>query len=434
MRLSGFAILPLLCATGGFVYCSALIELINAAILSYKVFPDVYWLIKHVRREASNVKQGEFYFHRSLLFHLSRLTFHLFKLYSMTNIQDLLKERILVIDGAMGTMIQRYNLKEEDYRGERFKDWPTDLKGNNDLLCLTQPHIIREIHGKYLDAGADIIETNTFNAQRISLADYGMESLAYEINVAAAKIAKEATSLVGSGEQKFVAGALGPLNKTLSLSPDVNNPGYRALTFDEAVDAYYEQVKGLVDGGVDLLLIETIFDTLNAKAAIFAVKKYFRDTKKKELPIMISGTITDASGRTLSGQTLEAFYTSIRHAHPLSVGLNCALGAKEMRPHIEELSQIAECYTSAYPNAGLPNAMGEYDEHPEDTAHFIEDWAKEGFVNIVGGCCGTTPDHIRHIAEHVRKIQPRHLPVVEKSVSDPGIEKEVVSEAGITGL
>jgi 5-methyltetrahydrofolate--homocysteine methyltransferase len=352
----------------------------------------------------------------------------------MTNIQDLLKERILVIDGAMGTMIQRYKLKEEDYRGERFKDWPTDLQGNNDLLCLTQPHIIREIHGKYLDAGADIIETNTFNAQRVSLADYGMESLAYEINVAAAKIAKEATSLVGSGEQKFVAGALGPLNKTLSLSPDVNNPGYRALTFDEAVDAYYEQVKGLVDGGVDLLLIETIFDTLNAKAAIFAVKKYFRDTKKKELPIMISGTITDASGRTLSGQTLEAFYTSIRHAHPLSVGLNCALGAKEMRPHIEELSQLAECYTSAYPNAGLPNAMGEYDEQPEDTAHFLEDWAKEGFVNIVGGCCGTTPDHIRHIAEHVRKLKPRPLPVVEKNVSDPGVEEEAVFEPGSTGL
>lgn len=334
----------------------------------------------------------------------------------MTTIRDLLNERILVIDGAMGTMIQRYKLTEEDYRGERFKDWPSDIKGNNDLLCLTQPHIIREIHGKYLDAGADIIETNTFNAQRVSLADYGMESLAYEINFEAAKIAKEACSLVGSGEQKFVAGALGPMNKTLSLSPDVNNPGYRAFTFDEAVDAYYEQVRGLVDGGVDLLLIETIFDTLNAKAAIFAVKKYFRDEKKRELPIMISGTITDASGRTLSGQTLEAFYNSIRHARPLSVGLNCALGAQEMRPHIEELSNIAECYTSAYPNAGLPNAMGEYDEQPEETAHFIEDWAKEGFVNIVGGCCGTTPDHIRHIAEQVKSLQPRALPVVEESL------------------
>ncbi|HVF96076.1 MAG TPA: homocysteine S-methyltransferase family protein [Flavisolibacter sp.] len=346
----------------------------------------------------------------------------------MADIRDLLQQRILIIDGAMGTMIQRYKLEEEDYRGDRFKDWPSDIKGNNDLLCLTQPHIIREIHGKYLDAGADIIETNTFNAQRVSLADYGMESLAYEINLAAAKIAKEATALVGSGEQKFVAGALGPMNKTLSLSPDVNNPGYRAFTFDEAVTAYYEQVKGLVDGGVDLLLIETIFDTLNAKAAIFAVKKYFRDEKKPELPIMISGTITDASGRTLSGQTLEAFYNSIRHARPLSVGLNCALGAQEMRQHIEELSQIAECYTSAYPNAGLPNAMGEYDEQPEETAHFIEDWAKEGFVNIVGGCCGTTPDHIRHIAEQVKSLQPRQIPVVEAELTT-ATEKEALSIA-----
>jgi 5-methyltetrahydrofolate--homocysteine methyltransferase len=348
----------------------------------------------------------------------------------MTDIRELLNHRILVIDGAMGTMIQRYKLTEADYRGERFKDWPTDVKGNNDLLCLTQPHIIREIHGHYLEAGADIIETNTFNAQRISLADYGMESLAYEINVAAARIAKEACGLVGSGEQKFVAGAIGPLNKTLSLSPDVNNPGYRALTFDEAVEAYYEQVKGLAEGGVDLLLIETIFDTLNAKAAIFAIKKYFRDTHQKELPIMISGTITDASGRTLSGQTLEAFYTSIRHAKPLSVGLNCALGAHEMRPHIEELSQIAECYTSAYPNAGLPNAMGEYDEHPEDTAHFIEEWAKAGFVNIVGGCCGTTPDHIRHIAEHVRTITPRPLPVIE-GVESQGLKETKEQEATV---
>ena len=331
----------------------------------------------------------------------------------MADINALLKERILVIDGAMGTMIQRHKLTEEDYRGERFKDWKSDLKGNNDLLCLTHPDIIKGIHKEYLAAGADIIETNTFNAQRVSMADYHMEDLAYEINVAAAKIARKAIEEFNSPEPKFVAGALGPMNKTLSLSPDVNNPGFRALTFDEAVAAYYEQVKGLVDGGVDILLIETIFDTLNAKAAIFAVKKYFRDTKKKELPVMISGTITDASGRTLSGQTLEAFYTSIMHARPLSVGLNCALGAKEMRPHIEELSQIASCYVSAYPNAGLPNAMGEYDEHPEDTAHYIEEWAEEGFVNIVGGCCGTTPDHIRHIAEHVSKIKPRELPQVE---------------------
>src|SRR5215472_11095420 len=263
-----------------------------------------------------------------------------------------LKERILVIDGAMGTMIQRHKLEEKDYRGARFKDWPSDLKGNNDLLCLTQPQIIEDIHRQYLEAGADIIETNTFNSQRISMADYHMEDLAFEINVAAATIAKKATAAytaANPAKPRFVAGAIGPMNKTLSLSPDVNNPGFRAVSFDEVASAYYEQVRGLVEGGVDLLLIETIFDTLNAKAAIFAIKKYFRDAKQKELPICISGTITDASGRTLSGQTLEAFYTSVIHARPLSIGLNCALGAKEMRPHIEELSQIASCFTSAYP-------------------------------------------------------------------------------------
>ena len=354
----------------------------------------------------------------------------------MKSINDLLNERILIIDGAMGTMIQRHKLAEADYRGERFKDWPVDLKGNNDLLCLTQPKIIKDIHKEYLAAGADIVETNTFNAQRVSLADYQMQELAYEINLAAARIAREAIiefnneHRTSNVKPPFVAGALGPMNKTLSLSPEVNNPGYRALTFDEAVNAYYEQVRGLVEGGVDLLLIETVFDTLNAKAAIFAIKKYFRDNKDFSkaplrdpdgyqdggLPIMISGTITDASGRTLSGQTLEAFYTSVIHAKPLSIGLNCALGAKEMRPHIEELSQIASCYVSAYPNAGLPNAMGEYDEHPEDTAHHIEEWAREGFVNIVGGCCGTTPDHIRHIAEQVKNLKPRELPVIETAL------------------
>jgi 5-methyltetrahydrofolate--homocysteine methyltransferase len=333
----------------------------------------------------------------------------------MKTIQDSLNERILIIDGAMGTMVQRYKLAEADYRGERFRDWPSDLKGNNDLLCLTQPHIVTAIHKQYLDAGADIIETNTFSSTSIAQADYNMQSLAYELNVAAAQCAREA--IRQSGRTAWIAGAIGPLNKTLSLSPDVNNPGYRAVTFDEVVAAYYEQVKGLVDGGVDILLIETIFDTLNAKGAIFAIKKYFRDTKKEPLPVMISGTITDASGRTLSGQTLEAFYTSIMHAKPLSVGLNCALGAKEMRPHIEELSQIASCYVSAYPNAGLPNAMGEYDEQPEDTAHYLEEWAKEGFVNIVGGCCGTTPDHIRHIAEYVKTLKPRQLPVVETELA-----------------
>ena len=378
---------------------------------------------------------------------------------NMKTIQDCLHERILIIDGAMGTMIQQHKLSEADYRGERFKDWKSDLKGNNDLLSLTQPQIIKDIHKQYLEAGADIIETNTFNAQRISLADYNMQDLAYELNVAAAKCAREAVAAyndsskipppAGGGGGAWVAGAIGPMNKTLSLSPDVNNPGYRALTFDEAVAAYYEQVKGLVEGGVDLLMIETIFDTLNAKAAIFAIKKYFREASpnpskggalessnieshshnvesfevppsggfRGALPIMISGTITDASGRTLSGQTLEAFYTSVMHANPLSIGLNCALGAKEMRTYIEELSHMASCYVSAYPNAGLPNAMGEYDEQPHETAHFLEDWAKEGFVNIVGGCCGTTPDHIRCIAEKVKNITPRQLPVLEASLT-----------------
>jgi 5-methyltetrahydrofolate--homocysteine methyltransferase len=335
-------------------------------------------------------------------------------------IKEELKKRILVIDGAMGTMIQRHKLTEADYRGERFKDWHCDVKGNNDLLCITQPDIIIGIHKQYLEAGADIIETNTFSSTVIAMADYDMQSLAYELNVAAAKCAREAIRQYAEEHPeagpKFVAGAIGPLNKTLSLSPDVNNPGYGAVTFDEVATAYYEQISGLVDGGVDIILIETIFDTLNAKGAIYAVKKYFRDHNREELPIMISGTITDASGRTLSGQTLEAFYTSVMHAKPLSIGLNCALGAAEMRSHIEELSQIAACYTSAYPNAGLPNAMGEYDEQPHQTAHFIEEWAKEGFVNIVGGCCGTTPDHIKHIADHVKKIQPRPLPVMEATL------------------
>ncbi|MFM7839195.1 MAG: homocysteine S-methyltransferase family protein, partial [Chitinophagaceae bacterium] len=293
-------------------------------------------------------------------------------------------------------------------------------KGNNDLLCLTRPEIIQEIHRLYLEAGADILETNTFSSTAIAQADYKMEKLAYELNVAAAQCARKAIQnyFAGSAKQDrntaWVAGAIGPLNKTLSLSPDVNNPGFRAVTFDEVVAAYQEQVRGLVDGGVDILLIETIFDTLNAKAAIFAIKKYFRETGKPELPIMISGTITDASGRTLSGQTVEAFYTSVMHARPLSIGLNCALGAREMRPHIEELSQLASCYVSAYPNAGLPNALGEYDEQPEQTSAYLKEWAEAGFVNIVGGCCGTTPEHIKRIAQQVHGCQPRKLPVLEK--------------------
>ena len=347
----------------------------------------------------------------------------------MSKIVDILKQRILIIDGAMGTMIQRHKLSEEDYRGERFKNWHCDVKGNNDLLSITQPDIITNIHLQYLQAGANIIETNTFSAQRISMADYGMEDLSYELNVASAKCARKAvelfqnsmtddqnldqTSNIENRESVFVAGAIGPTNRTLSLSPDVNNPGFRAVTFDQVMEAYYEQVKGLIDGGVDIILIETIFDTLNAKAAIFAVKKYFEDYSI-DLPIMISGTITDASGRTLSGQTLEAFYYSIEHCNPISVGFNCALGATQMRPHIEELSALASCAVSAYPNAGLPNAFGEYDEQPHETGHIIADWAKEGFVNIVGGCCGTTPDHIKCIAEEVKNIKPRVLPTLQK--------------------
>jgi len=339
----------------------------------------------------------------------------------MKTLQDCLKERILIIDGAMGTMIQRYKLEEKDYRGSRFAGWHTDVKGNNDLLSITQPQIIEEIHKQYLEAGADIIETNTFSSTSIAQADYDMQSLAYELNVAAATCARNAAdeyTALNPAKPRFVAGAIGPLNKTLSLSPDVNNPGYRAVSFDEVAAAYTEQIKGLVDGGVDIILVETIFDTLNAKAAIYAAKNYFRQNSIPELPFMISGTITDASGRTLSGQTLEAFYVSIMHANPISVGLNCALGASEMRPHIEELSQIAGCYTSAYPNAGLPNAFGEYDEQPHETAHIIEEWAREGFVNIVGGCCGTTPDHIKHIAEEVAKFKPRELPVLEPELVD----------------
>lgn len=342
----------------------------------------------------------------------------------MKTIRECLQERILIIDGAMGTMIQRYKLEEADYRGERYKDWHCDVKGNNDLLSITQPQIIEAIHREYLQAGADIIETNTFSSTVIAQADYDMQEVAYEMNVASARVARKAAdefTALNPDKPRFVAGAIGPMNKTLSLSPDVNNPGYRSVTFDEVAAAYYAQVKALVEGGVHLLLIETIFDTLNAKAAIYAVKKFFRDSTGRDesedtLPIMISGTITDASGRTLSGQTLEAFYISVSHAKPLSIGLNCALGASDMRSHIEELSRISSCYTSAYPNAGLPNAMGEYDEAPHETAHFIEEWAEKGFVNIVGGCCGTTPDHIKHIADYVKKFQPRELPLVEPAL------------------
>jgi 5-methyltetrahydrofolate--homocysteine methyltransferase len=341
------------------------------------------------------------------------------KIENMSTLEKELQQRILIIDGAMGTMIQRHKLNEADFRAARFADWHKDVKGNNDLLSITQPDIIIGIHQQYLDAGADIIETNTFSSTSIAQADYDMQDFAYELNVASAQCARkaaDATMAKDPSRPRFVAGAIGPLNKTLSLSPDVNNPGYRAVTFDEVTEAYTEQIRGLVDGGVDAILIETIFDTLNAKAAVYATKQFFAANRdKKELPIMISGTITDASGRTLSGQTLEAFYISLRHAKPLSIGLNCALGANEMRRHIDELNQIAECYVSAYPNAGLPNAFGEYDELPEQTACIVEEWAANGWLNIIGGCCGTTPDHIQHIAEHVKKYSPRPLPIKEET-------------------
>ena len=320
-------------------------------------------------------------------------------------------ERILIIDGAMGTMIQQRKLGEDHYRGQRFADHSKDVKGNNDLLVLTQPEIIEEIHGEYLAANADIIETNTFNAQRISMADYHMQDLAYEMNVDAAKLARRAADAWTAKtpeKPRFVAGAVGPTNRTASISPNVNDPGYRNVNFDELRDAYKEQVRGLIDGGADIILIETIFDTLNAKAAGFATLEVFEE-KDLELPIMISGTITDRSGRTLSGQTAEAFWYSMRHLRPFSIGLNCALGAELMRPYIAELAHIADTRISAYPNAGLPNAMGEYDENPHDMACKIEPWLADGLINIVGGCCGSTPDHIAHIANHAKDHKPRQL-------------------------
>jgi 5-methyltetrahydrofolate--homocysteine methyltransferase len=333
-------------------------------------------------------------------------------------------ERILIIDGAMGTMIQRHKLDEAGYRGARFKDWPRDVKGNNDLLVLTQPKVIQDIHEQYLAAGADIIETNTFNAQRISMADYGMEALSYEINVTAARLARAAADKFtkeNRSKPRFVAGAVGPTNRTASISPNVNDPGFRNVSFDELRDAYREQVRGLVEGGSDIILIETIFDTLNAKAAGFATLEVFEEMDL-ELPIMISGTITDRSGRTLSGQTAEAFWYSMRHLKPFSIGLNCALGAELMRPYLADLSHVADTRISAYPNAGLPNAMGEYDEGPHEMACKVEPWAEDGILNIIGGCCGSTPDHIRHIAEHVSKYKPRPIPVIERKMRLSGLE------------
>jgi 5-methyltetrahydrofolate--homocysteine methyltransferase len=333
-------------------------------------------------------------------------------------------KRILIIDGAMGTMIQRHKLDEAGYRGARFKDWKRDVKGNNDLLVLTQPQIIAEIHEAYLEAGADILETNTFNAQRISMADYGMQELAYEINVVAAKIARAAAdkwTKKTPDKPRFVAGAVGPTNRTASISPKVSDPAFRNVDFDELREAYKEQVRGLIEGGSDIILIETIFDTLNAKAAGFATLEVFEETGI-ELPVMISGTITDLSGRTLSGQTPEAFWYSMRHLKPFSIGLNCALGAEPMRPYLAELSHVAGTRISAYPNAGLPNAMGEYDETPDDMACQMEPWAKDGIVNVVGGCCGSTPEHIAHIAEHVKAYKPRQIPQIAPKMRLSGLE------------
>ncbi len=332
-------------------------------------------------------------------------------------------ERILIMDGAMGTEIQNFKLDEAGYRGTRFKDWHRDVKGNNDLLALSQPDIIRAIHADYIAAGADIIETNTFNAQVISLADYGMESLSAELNLAAARLARQAADAAENkdGRVRWVAGAVGPTNRTASISPDVNDPGYRNTSFDELRAAYTEQIIALIEGGADIILIETIFDTLNAKAAGVATLEAF-DVAGVKLPIMISGTITDRSGRTLSGQTATAFWYSMRHLRPFSVGLNCALGAELMRPYVAEIAAVADTLVSAYPNAGLPNAMGEYDETPHDMACAIEPWAKDGLVNIVGGCCGSTPAHIAHVAEHVRKYPPRKLPQIAPKMRLSGLE------------
>ncbi|RLD22061.1 MAG: 5-methyltetrahydrofolate--homocysteine methyltransferase [Bacteroidetes bacterium] len=325
------------------------------------------------------------------------------------NIQEVLKERILVLDGAMGTMIQRYKLEEEDFRGELLKDHESLLKGNNDLLSLTKPDIIREIHKAYFEAGADIAETNTFNANSISQADYNTQHLVYQMNVDSARLAREAADYYTDLEPdkpRFVAGSLGPTNRTASMSPDVNNPAYRAVTFDDLKEAYKEQARGLIDGGSDMLLVETVFDTLNAKAALFGIQELF-DEIGKELPIMVSGTITDASGRTLSGQTTQAFLISISHINLLSVGLNCALGADQLRPYLQVLDKESRFFVSAHPNAGLPNEFGEYDETPELMGQQIEEYLKEGLVNIVGGCCGTNPDHIKVIADLAIKYQPR---------------------------
>jgi 5-methyltetrahydrofolate--homocysteine methyltransferase len=333
----------------------------------------------------------------------------------MSNIQQALQKRILVLDGAMGTMLQRYKFTEADFRGERFKDYPTSLQGNNDLLSITQPQAIKEIHAKYFEAGADIVETNTFSGTTIAMADYQMEDLVYELNFQSAKLAREVADEFTSKEPnkpRFVAGSIGPTNRTASMSPDVNDPGYRAVTFDELRMAYKQQVEALIDGGVDILLVETVFDTLNAKAALFAIEEV-KEERNIDIPIMLSGTITDASGRTLSGQTAEAFLISVSHIPLLSVGFNCALGANLLQPHLEAIANKTDFAISAHPNAGLPNAFGAYDESPEDMGEQIEEYFKKNLINIIGGCCGTTPEHIKVIANIAAKYKPR--PVVTLS-------------------
>ncbi len=332
---------------------------------------------------------------------------------STKTIHQELEQRILVLDGAMGTMLQRYQFTEEDFRGERFKDWSMPLQGNNDLLSLTQPQAIAEVHRKYLEAGADIVETNTFSSTSIGMADYSMEALVYELNYEAAKIAKEVSKEYTEkdpSKPRFVAGSIGPTNKTASMSADVSNPGHRAVTFNELREAYREQVIGLMDGGVDVLLVETVFDTLNAKAALFAIEE-IKEERQSDIPVMVSGTITDASGRTLSGQTVEAFLISVSHIPLLSVGFNCALGADQLKPYLQRLSMKTDRFTSAHPNAGLPNAFGAYDQTPEEMQQLIESYLKDGLVNIIGGCCGTTPEHIRLIAKAAATYNPRKLTI-----------------------
>jgi 5-methyltetrahydrofolate--homocysteine methyltransferase len=347
---------------------------------------------------------------------------------SFAELRALFESRIAVLDGAMGSMVQTYGLEERDFRGEKFKDFPHDLKGNNDLLCLTRPDVIEEIHYNYFAAGADMVETNTFSSTTIGQADYHLESVVTELNLAAVVCAKRAAKKAEAetpGRRCFVAGAIGPLNRTLSMSPDVNRPDYRAVTWKQVVDAYTQQIRALIEGGVDVLLIETIFDTLNSKAALFAVEGVFEEIGRK-LPVMISVTITDASGRTLSGQTTEAFYNSIRHAKPFSVGINCALGGRAMRPYIEELARVAECYVTCYPNAGLPNAFGGYDETPADMAEILREFAAAGLVNMVGGCCGSTPPHIGAIAKAVRGLPTRKLPEIPVAMRLSGLEPLLV--------